>query len=406
MPNGNLLTTLKLIRKAEQITRQDLASKMGLSISMLSKLTGVLLEQGVIRETGRTETESRRSSGLLAINADAGYAIGLDVNGHHQKAVLVGLDGGVVCRIGRDTSIPPDREAILDELESVVAELVRSAAISPERILGAGLGLWGSVNPISGVVASWTETPNLSETWRDFAIRDALLERWPFPHIIVDDIVRCLGIAEVHFGDHTDAGEGFIYLLADSGIGMVLMLNEMPFVGALQIAGEIGHIPLRGLARPCNCGNVGCLETGASATAILEGITERLRDTQIQSQLRERILSMKDVLKAAGEGDKLAYRALIEAGEYLGEGLAITVNLFGPALIVIGGMLSASDAYLDAARRSLRLQVINTVASRVRVEASRLDQWAGARGAAAQVLGRLFTPGSTNILGLTLERQS
>jgi glucokinase len=298
--------------------------------------------------------------------------------------------------------IPADRQIILSGLEQMIHSALASCGLSPCEVMGIGVGLRGSVDPAAGVVYSWTETPELTSTWKDFAVRDTLAKRWSYPHIIVDDIVRTLGIAEVQYGHNQGRQDDFVYALADSGVGVAVMMKGAPYVGPLQMAGEIGHIPLGNVEIHCSCGNVGCLETVASATAILDRIGERLSATSVRSSLRENDtkLSIERVIEAAETGDKVAYQALIEAGEYFGVGLAIVVNLLGTELVVVGGSLAKSEVYLDAARRSVRLQVLGKASTVVRVEPSQMDDLAGARGAATQVLNKLFQPDDLNILEL------
>jgi len=403
MANGNLLSTLQLIRRAGRLTRKELASQLCLGASMASKLVSELFERGLICEVGRSEPGSGRPSDLLALNPQAGNAVGLDISGTHQKAVIVNLCGEVIASLVEAERIPTDRQAILDGLEQMIQCALASCSLSPCEVMGIGVGLRAVVNPSTGTVSSWTETPGLATTWKNFAVRDALVSRWLYPHIIVDDIVRTLGIAEVQYGHSRGQDNDFVYALADSGIGMAVMLNGAPYVGPLQIAGEIGHIPLGNVEIHCDCGNVGCLETVASATAILDRIRERLSASSVRSSLRENDteLTIQRVIDAAETGDKVAYQALREAGEYFGVGLAIVVNLLGSELVVVGGSLAKSEVYLDAARRSMRLQVLSNASTMVRVKPSQLDEFAGARGAATQVLNHLFLPGEANILALS-----
>jgi predicted NBD/HSP70 family sugar kinase len=277
-----------------------------------------------------------------------------------------------------------------------------SSGLSSGAILGIGVSLWASVDPSSGVVSSWTETPTLSATLKDFAIRDALQAAWQSPHIVVDDIVRNLGIAEVEYGHHQGNSEDFLFALADTGIGLAIMLAGAPYVGPYQIAGEIGHIPMAGVTIPCNCGNTGCLETVASVNAIMRAIHQRLSESNVRSTLRniENQATIQDAMAAAESGDKLAYQVITEAGQYFGSGLATAVNLLGPKMIIVGGTLAKSSVYLDAARRNLRLQALSKISTGVRIEPSQLDDLAGARGAAARVLNKLFEPYGMNLLAL------
>jgi predicted NBD/HSP70 family sugar kinase len=402
MPNGNLLRTLQLIRASKRLTRREIAQKLDLSFSMASKLCVKLIEDGLVQEAGRLEVDNGRPSDFLAINPQAGYAIGLDISGTHQKAVISDLRGEVVADLSDQQHIPADRDLILEGLGKMIESVLGRSGLQLTRMLGIGVSLWASVDPATGVISSWTETPTLSATLKDFAIRDALCSQWNLPYIIVDDIVRNLGIAEVQYGHNQVADEDFLFVLADTGIGLAIMLGGSPYVGPFHIAGEIGHIPMEGLTKPCSCGNVGCLETVTSTIAIMNQIHQRLDETNVRSSLRnyENELTIMDVIEATESGDKLAYQTVTEAGEFMGTGLATVVNLLGPRLIIVGGMLSKSSVYLDAAKRNLRLKALSRISTGVRVEATQLDDLAGARGAAERVINELFYSGRMNILTL------
>jgi len=402
MPNGNLLNVLQIIRRAGRITRREIADKLGFGFSMASKLTADLTALDLIYEAGRSDAESGRPSDLLAINPQSAYAVGLDISGTHQKAVITDLCGGVVASISENKHIPADRQLILDGLETMISRALNCCDLKRDDIMGIGISLWASVDPASGTISSWTETPTLSAILRDFPIRSALQERFEFPHIFVDDIVRNLGAAEVRYGHHRQENEDFLFVLADSGIGLAIMLNGIPYVGPFQIAGEIGHIPISGLTTPCSCGNIGCLETVASTTAILQQVNQRINASNVRTILREpgNTPTIIDVINAAETGDKTAYQILTEAGQYLGTILAATVNILGTRLIILGGVLAKSTVYLDAVRRNLRLQALGKIATGVYIEPSQLDEMAGARGAAVRVLDALFNSENANIIAL------
>jgi predicted NBD/HSP70 family sugar kinase len=403
MLNGNYLKILQYLRRTGCLTRRDLAKQMGLGLSMVSRLTGELLDAGVIRENGRQESVGGRPSDILSLAPQAGYAVGLDIGGSHQRAILVDLVGDVVAREEYEHHLPASREGIVDQIDALVVQLQSSAGVPIERIFGLGVGLWGSVDPRGGVVYSWTETPELYATWKDFALQDALLARLPFPHVCIDDVVRTMGLAEVLYGASAARDQDFLFALADTGIGVAIMIGGEPYVGPNQLAGEIGHIPIGGSQR-CNCGSIGCIETMASVRAILEQAQRKIQETPTATNLSEFAgnLTIENVIRAAELSDKVAYQVITEAGEKFGIGLAMAVNMFGPRLVIVGGTLANSHVYLDAAKRLVRFQALGKVNSDLTIQPSQLDHLAGARGAASQVLNRLFCPGKKNLLGLNL----
>lgn len=124
----------------------------------------------------------------------------------------------------------------------------------------------------------------------------------------------------------------------------------------------------------CGCGNTGCWETLASATAIIRearAALERARRLGTQTMLKEP-LDGKMITEAAKSGDLLATSVLEQAGRFLGIGLANLVNIFNPECIVIGGgMALAGEILMMPAQREM---------SRIAAE---LGSSAGVVGAAA-----------------------
>jgi len=183
---------------------------------------------------------------------------------------------------------------------------------------------------------------------------------------------------------------------------MAIMLNGAPYIGFSHIAAEIGHLPVPGEDDPCACGSRGCLENHISTGSILVRLRTRMEALAMHSTFRlsEKEPTIAEVLQAAAEGDKLAYQLITEAGEQLGMVLAMVVNLLGPRLIIVGGALSGSEVFLDAARRMVKFRSLERAARVNVIQPSALDLFGGARGAATMVLNALFEQEEKNIINL------
>jgi len=399
LTNDRRLAILQLTRQAGPLTRREIAQHVGLSLSGASRLTAELLAQGLLCEIGRSESDGGRPPDLLAIAPNAAYVVGLDIGGRRQRAIVADLRGAIVASLVEPTPLSTEREAILDNLEQLIDRIIREAGLTRSAVMGVGLALRAIVDSTAGIVYGWPNTPAWSAAWTDFAVRDALAARLPWSHIAVDDTVRTLGVAEAMYG-HGIQQQDFVFVLADTGIGMAIMLGGVPYLGPSHLAGEIGHIVLGTTSTLCDCGNTGCLETLSSTTAILARVRQRLTESHIRTilHLSDREPHIEEVIDAAETGDKLAYQLMTEAGEYFGSALAIVLNLLGPKLVVVGGKLASSNVYLDAAWRMMKLRTLDQASRDVRVERSQLGELGGARGAASLVLDALFSSGGSNIL--------
>lgn len=393
---------LTQLRRSPSITRGMLASAMGISLSLANRLVNELLEVGLISEQGQLESSGGRPANLLALNPRAAYTVGIDYGDIHQSAVLVDLCGKVIAHI-YETVTPTEKQAeVVESILDLARRVSAEAGVPPERILGLGVGVRDIVDASTGVVHGNNGQIGWGNVWVDFPLRDALRAKTSYPHLMVDDIVRAMGTAEAIYSTRS-TGKDFLFILADEGIGMAIMLDGKPFTGFSHIAGEIGHVPVAD-GPMCTCGNLGCLCLHAATRPILEKTRGRLKGQPQWSTLRQsEAIEIDQVIQAGAQGDKLAYQALTEAGEYMGKGLAIVVNLLGPQRIVLGGKLSESDGYLQAAHHEIRISALDKASRYVQVERSELGELAGPLGAATLILNALFEPGGRSILQLARE---
>lgn len=400
------LTALSIIRSRGNVSRHDLADQMQISLSQATKITAELIACGLIYETGKPEENNiGRPVRQLALAPGAAYAVGLHMSNTRQIAVVTNLYGEVIAQLGEPLTVTEDRSTIVKGIKSLIERAIRSAGIPASAVAGVGVGLSDIVDPVAGVSYGWPDTPGWSTAWTLFPVRDALAATLPYPHVLVDDIVRSLGVAEARYGRGLRNSD-FVYILADVGLGMAVMIDGKPYIGHSHIAGEIAHIPMGQSTEVCGCGNTGCLHLVTGVKVALKRIRQQLDGTPIRSTLRleKSDLTIEDVLAAADDGDKLAIQVLTENGEVLGQALAIIVNLLGPGCIVLGGVLSRSSHFLDAAQRSTQKYALSIAARGVTIERSELDLLGGARGAATQVLDALFSTEGKSILDLAKRR--
>lgn len=165
--------------------------------------------------------------------------------------------------------------------------------------------------------------------------------------------------------------------------------------GGSNDAGEIGHIPIDDDGEYCHCGNVGCLETIASAWA-LQRKAKQIVDTGGQVQFR-RVPNPKpqinELCEMPAAGDVLARNILTKAGRAIGRALAISASLFDPEVIVLGGTLSAAETYeplITPIRESFQTLTAHRTPQPIRIETSALREDAMFLGAAELVFTEML----------------
>ena len=125
--NDRRLAILQHIRQAGQLTRREIAQRVGLSLSLVSRLTADLLVQGLITEVGRSESDGGRPPDLLALAPNAAYVVGLDIGGRRQRAIMADLRAGAVGEgIGGPAPFSKaDRSRFLSALDDALVRLKR-----------------------------------------------------------------------------------------------------------------------------------------------------------------------------------------------------------------------------------------------------------------------------------------
>lgn len=305
------------------------------------------------------------------------YFLGIDVGGTNTVYALVTEDGEIVKECKLRTLPERGPKALLQEMLTVSKELTPDIAIQ-----GIGIGLPGMIDVKRGIAI---DCPNLG--WKDVPVAEGFQQELAVP-VFLDNDVRCVALAEKKFGA-ARSSENAICIALGTGIGSGVFVRGELLRGAYGAAGEVGHmnmIPVGGEA--CGCGNTGCWETLASATAVVRQARLALQHAHsmgLATELHEP-LDGKQIADAARKGDPVAGTVIREAGRFLGLGLVNLVNLFNPDLIVIGGGLSlAGEVLFNPAEEELKRRALPYPASRVRLTRAELGDSAGVIGAA--VLG-------------------
>jgi len=294
---------------------------------------------------------------------------GFDLGGTGLKAGLVGEGGGIVSRTQAPT--PPSAGEFFALVETIWEELLEGAG---EPIAAAGLGLPGIFDLESRRVLQSPHTGGL-----DGVDVEPELERRLGVPVRADNDANLAAYAEWLYGAGKGA-ENMVLLTIGTGIGAGVIADGKLLRGGKGYAGEAGHMPVRPDGEPCPCGGRGCLETEASARAIVR----RYR----RAAAIEGPLTAEDVQRRAAAGDEAAREAVIESARWLGIGLAGLINLLNPERILLGGgVAEAGDDWLRAAAEEAGRRAFPGAFRACRIGRAALGNDAGLIGAAAWAAG-------------------
>ncbi len=269
------------------------------------------------------------------------YAIGVDLGGTNLRAAAVSRDGKMLNKIAGSTPVGAGRNAVISDMVVSIEKL--QAALPGQRLVGVGVGVPGFILMDKGIVVG---APNLPE-FDNYPVRDEIEKRLG-AKVILENDANAAALGEKWMGAGRDVND-LILLTLGTGIGGGIIVNGNILRGYLGMAGEIGHTTISPNGYPCGCGNTGCVEKYASATAV--AAMARLMNLGHD-------LSSEDVYNLAKGGNERAQAIFECVGVSLGTLLASLINTFNfPLYLLGGGMTAAWDLFeppmlAEASRRS------------------------------------------------------
>lgn len=299
--------------------------------------------------------------------------VAIDVGGSGMKCALVHRDGTVARTEHHPTQAARGPAAVVDTILEVADGLADTARREELTPVALGLAVPGVIDEAAGV-AIWSS--NIG--FRDVPLRALATTRLGMPAVLGHD-VRVGGIAEARLG----AGQNdrhVLFVAIGTGIAAAHVIDGTAAAGAHGAAGELGHILVRPGGPRCGCGQAGCLEAIASASAVARRYAELTGSTPGPSAA--------EVAARAAAGDRLAQQVWTEAVAALADGLATGQALFDVETVVLGGGLARAGAQLlDPLRAALTDRM--TFHREPRLVPAALGAEAGCIGAALLALDSL-----------------
>lgn len=368
----------QLILAHPGIGRADIARLTGMARSTVSEHVQPLIAAGLLGERRARYAGRGRPSLGLSLNAVAGMVAVADIGITHARLLLADLAGRQLASDAFAPDIASGPEALLGEILHRFACMRQSEKLQglPLRVLV--LGLPSPVDFARGVPVR----PPIMPGWDGFAVADWLSTQLGTP-VLVDNDVNLMALGEARSRPASQSPLLFVKAASGIGCGLVTANGEL-HRGADGDAGDIGHIRVaHGEPVPCKCGNSGCIEAIASASALAQ---------QIRAARGLAGHAPVDLAALLAAGDALTQRLLRQAGADIGEIVALLVNMFNPACIVLGGKLAhISDDLLSGVRAAVYRRAPPLATRRLTVENSSLGRDAGLLGGLALGLDRALS---------------
>jgi glucokinase len=293
------------------------------------------------------------------------YSIGLDLGGTNLRAAAISTRGEVLASISGRAELKAGRDAVITDMVNAIKKLRDDTGTG---LVGIGMGVPGFIIIEKGIIVG---SPNLP-AFDGYALRDDMEKQLGTTVVLENDAnVAALGEKWMGVGKAVD---DMVLLTLGTGIGGGIISNGRVLHGYVGMAGELGHMTVVPNGNPCGCGNRGCLEKHASATAI-SGMAKVIG--------LGADLTSEQVYKLAVAGDEKAKRIFEAMGQALGMALATLVNIFNfPLYVLSGGPLPAWDYFAPAMIAEAKWRSFTFRNTETKVEKAILGGEAGLYGAA------------------------
>ncbi|MGO9864696.1 MAG: ROK family protein [Terriglobales bacterium] len=280
------------------------------------------------------------------------FAIGVDLGGTNLRIAAVDETGTLIEKVTIGTKVSLGRDQVIDNMCDAIQRLSEKCKDSGP-LLGIGIGVPGIIDNQTGLLR---ESPNLPG-WADYPVR-AEIERRLKTIVVLENDANVAALGEKWLGAARDYSDMAMITLG-TGVGGGLVFEGKIWDGANGMAGEWGHATVEPDGHPCGCGNQGCLEQYASATAVVRMAREAIAANGAPALARaansDPEFSAKSIFNLAIQGDEDARRIFRQVGRSLGIMLSTLVNTLNlPIYVIGGGAASAWEAFSPAMFEQLR----------------------------------------------------
>ncbi|MBL8089511.1 MAG: ROK family transcriptional regulator [Anaerolineales bacterium] len=353
---------LRTLFSHEAISRAEIARITNLTRTTVSDVVSGLLNEGLVDEVGRGESIGGKTPILLSIVPDSRYMLALNLAQDKFIGAIVNLRGEIKEMVEVQVN-DNNGEKALELVYQILDQLIRKK-IKP--IVGIGVGTPGLVNTREGVIVN---AVNLA--WKDLPLRALLEKKYKLPVSILNDS-QATAIGEYVYGNHHKPDENLIVVNVKYGIAAGILINGRLFQGDGGGAGEIGHVVVQENGIQCRCGKSGCLETVASARAMMNQLG---------------VSSFEQAFAEFSANNGNAKQIVINAGKYLGVSLANLIGTLNIQKIVLTGyMTQLGDTWLNAIKDSMQKASLEKMYEGTKIEIGNLDYRACILGASAFLL--------------------
>ena len=256
--------------------------------------------------------------------------IGIDLGGTNIAVGVCDDIGNILHRTSAKTNAAQPVEELVSDIADTVFSLLKAHSLTMSDIAAVGMGTPSCIDPKSGLLVN---ANNLG--WRNVPLYDEMKKHFDVPVFIQND-AACAVLGEMRSGAAKGC-ENVLMVTLGTGVGGGIILGGRLWNGCDNMGVEIGHTKLVYGGLKCSCGQRGCLEQYASATALIRQYNETTNGS---------VSSAKEIFDRAESGEETALAVIDSFADYLAAGLSSLIAVFRPEIILIGGGLCVQEKLL------------------------------------------------------------
>lgn len=365
---------LNLLFKQRQLTKQEIAQTLGLSIPTVISIVNDLITNGLLEEAGVADSTGGRKPVIIRFRPEARYSFGVDIAPNQGRVILTDLDSTILDEERFPVGELHEFEYLSDQICRIIEQMIERRGLSRGVILGVGFSLPGTVNEEELLLEN---APNLGIANISFL---QLRERINLP-VYVENEANAAAYAEAALGVVQDMNN-LVYVSITEGIGTGIVIKDYLYKGRNKRAGEFGHMTVEAHGRQCKCGREGCWEVYASERGLLDAY---------QEEAGEKSSSVSIVFERVLQGESNAVKALDKYLEYLSIGLQNIILLLDPDYVVLGGSIARySHLFFEQLKEKVFISNKFLCKDDTKLLFSKLEDDASILGAALLPMNTLF----------------
>jgi predicted NBD/HSP70 family sugar kinase len=382
----SLLRIVNMVRTGEATTRPDIGRVTGLGRGVVAQRVDQAIAMGFLADGEYGRSSGGRAPRTLRFRSEQGRIVVFALGALHIRVGIASLDGDIIDHAHQQWDISRGPAETIDKALEMLDGVLADHEDVP--VWGVAVGVPGPVEFESGRPVA----PPIMPGWNGFDVRRRFEQRFDAPTWVDNDVNLLVFSERAH--REQDALD-LIFCKVGSGIGAGLLSRGRVHRGANGAAGDIGHVRVRESDASCRCGKIGCLEAEAGGWALVRDAERAVeqgtggslaRHAATGSSITPEIIAM-----AAVDGDALAISLVQRSARLVGESIAGLVNMFNPAVIVIGGAISsAGEVFLAEVRQRVYELSLPLATRDLRIVRSLGDEKEPLRGGVEMVREQLF----------------